>query len=141
MKTVLLSIALLVSGIGFAQSRTEKEISQLSTNRIQWLLANKADSLANLYDVNSITVHGNGLIKTAKEQLEDVRSGKIAYKRIDVTENTVKDFGNTQVLVGKGVFNIALGAQEFTYTMVYMEVYQKQGNGWKLIARQASEIH
>ncbi len=141
MRIVLLVIPLFISTLAFAQSKTETDITNLSGKRIKWLLEGKADSLALLYDENSITVHGNGLIKTAEEQLDDVKSGKITYKSIDVTENTVKDFGNTQVLVGKGIFTISLGGQELTYTMVYMEVYQKQGGQWKLVARQASEVH
>jgi len=141
MKIILVLTAIFVATVSFAQSKTETDIINLSAKRIQWLLEKKSDSLASLYDENSITVHGNGLIKTAKEQLDDVKGGKITYKSIDVTENTVKDFGNTQVLVGKGVFKISVNSQELTYNMVYMEVYQKQGKMWKLVARQASEIH
>jgi hypothetical protein len=141
MKLILVITAIFATTVVSAQSKTETDIINLSAKRIQWLLEKKADSLALLYDENSITVHGNGLIKTAKEQLDDVKGGKITYKSIDVTENTVKDFGNTQVLVGKGVFKISVNGQDLTYNMVYMEVYQKQGNQWKLVARQASEIH
>ena len=141
MKIILVLTAIFVATVSFAQSKTETDIINLSAKRIQWLLEKKSDSLASLYDENSITVHGNGLIKTAKEQLDDVKGGKITYKSIDVTENTVKDFGNTQVLVGKGVFKISVNSQELTYNMVYMEVYQKQEKMWKLVARQASEIH
>ncbi len=141
MKLSLVITAIFVTTAVSAQSKTETDIINLSAKRIQWLLEKKADSLALLYDENSITVHGNGLIKTAKEQLDDVKGGKITYKSIDVIENTVKDFGNTQVLVGKGVFKISVNGQDLTYNMVYMEVYQKQGNLWKLVARQASEIH
>ena len=141
MKIILVVTAMFLASFSFAQSKTETEIIDLSKKRIEWLLENKADSLASLYDENSITVHGNGLIKTAKEQIDDVRGGRITYKSIEVKENTVKDFGSTAVLVGKGVFKISLNGQDMTYNMVYMEVYQKKDNQWKLIARQASEIH
>jgi hypothetical protein len=141
MKTILVITAVFFTTFSFAQSKMESDIIALSKKRIQWLLDRKADSLAMLYDENSITVHGNGMIKTAKEQLNDVKGGMITYKSIDVNENTVKDFGNTQVLVGKGVFKISLNGQDMTYNMVYIEVYQKKDNQWKLIARQASEIH
>lgn len=140
MKIILVVTSTLLTSFSFAQSKTETEIIDLSKKRIEWLLENKADSLAALYDENSITVHGNGMIKTAKEQLDDVKGGKITYKSIDVKENTVQDFGNTAVLVGKGVFKISLNGQDMIYNMVYMEAYQKKDNQWKLIARQASEL-
>lgn len=90
-----------------------------------------------LYDDNSLTIHNNGMIKTAAEHIEDVKNGKPVYKSIDIQKTTVKDFGNTAVLVGEGVFNIAMNNQTMNYNMVYTEVYMKKSNQWKLISRMA----
>lgn len=103
-------------------------------------MAGKVDSLAAIYDENSITVHGNGMVKSTAEHFNDVRSGRPVFKSIDIKESTVKDFGTTAVLVGKGVFSIAMNGQGMTYNMVYTEVYIKKHNQWKLIARQASMV-
>lgn len=141
MKIFLTTIALLVATLSFAQSQTESEIKALSAKRVEWLLKGSVDSLANLYGENSITVHGNGMIRTTAEHLNDIKSGRPVYKSIDVKETTVKDFDNTAILVGKGVFNISMNGQAMSYNMVYMEVYKKENDQWKLIARQASESH
>jgi len=53
---------------------------------------------------------------------------------------TVTDFGNTAVLVGKGVFNIEVSGSKMTANMAYTGVYLKSGKTWKLIARHASQI-
>jgi ketosteroid isomerase-like protein len=138
MKAIITLAALLFTAPAFAQSKTDSEIIALSKKRVQWLLAGNLDSLKNLYDENSITVHTNGLIKTAAEHFEDIRQGRPTYKSIDIKENTVREFGNTAILIGKGVFNIAMNGQAMTYNMVYTEVYQKKNGQWKLISRQAS---
>lgn len=140
MKIVLALAAFLLATLSFAQSKTEKEILSLSKKRVQWLLEGKVDSLATLYDENSITIHGNGLIKSTKEHLEDVRNNRPVYKSIDIKENTIKDFGTTAILVGKGYFSISMNGQDMAYTMVYTEIYIKKGKAWKLVSRQSSTV-
>ncbi|MEJ1242425.1 nuclear transport factor 2 family protein [Chryseolinea sp. T2] len=141
MKTLFTTlVAVLLVSASFAQSKTDAEIKKLSKDRIKWLLEGKADSLATLYDQKAVTVHGNGMVKSTEEQLQDVKKGVIKYNSIDVSEMTVTDFGKTAVLVGKGVFNIEVGGSKMTANMAYTEVYLKSGKTWKLIARHASPI-
>ena len=130
-------LLLLVAGKSMGQSKTAAEITALSKQRAAWLVAGRLDSLATLYDAHSITVHGNGLIKSTAEHFEDIRQGRPVYKSIKLGESTVREFGNTAVLVGKGDFHIAMNGQDLHCNMVYTEVYKKDNNRWKLIARQA----
>lgn len=141
MKTLITTlVALLVVSASFAQSKTEKEILALSSKRVKWLLEGKADSLATIYDSNSITVHGNGMIKSTAEHFEDIKNGRPVYKKIEIKEATVKDFGTTAILVGKGLFSISMGGSDMNANMAYTEVYIKKGKDWKLVARHASQI-
>lgn len=141
MKHSITTIAALLFFITtLAQSKTENEITALSNKRVKWLLENNSDSLAMLYDVNAVTVHGNGMVKSTEEQLQDIRKGLITYESIEIKETTVRDFGTTAILVGKGVFNIAVAGNKMTANMAYTEVYMKKSKNWKLIARHASEI-
>ena len=57
-----------------------------------------------------------------------------------IKESAVKDFGNTAVLVVKGVFSFSINGQDMTQNMVFTEVYFKKNNQWKLISRQASQV-
>lgn len=141
MKTLFTIASLLFATVSFAQSNTEADIKALSNKRIQYLLQGKVDSLATIYDEKSMTVHTNGMIKTATEHLEDVRNGRPKYKSIEVKSVTVNDFGTTAILVGQGIFSIAINGQDMSYNMVYTEVYQKENNQWKLIARHASSAN
>lgn len=133
-------MSVLIISAAHAQSKTETEIKKISKDRIKWLLEGKADSLATLYDQKAVTVHGNGMVKSTEEQLQDIKMGVIKYNGIDVSEMTVTDFGNTAILVGKGTFNIEVGGSKMTANMAYTEVYLRSGKTWKLIARHASPI-
>ena len=101
MKALLTIITFLFVTQAFGQSNTASEITALSKKRVQWLLEGKIDSLGTLYDQNSITVHSNGMIKSTLEHFEDIKNGRPVYKSIDVKDATVKEFGNTAVLVGQ----------------------------------------
>lgn len=141
MKTILLAIICLTISISsFSQSAVEKEVTSLSKKRVRWLLEGKVDSLATLYDENCLTVHGNGMVRTTAEHLKDIKEGRPTYKSIEVKETSVRDFGTTAVLVGKGVFNISINGTDMNANMAYTEVYQRKGKTWKLIARHASQI-
>ena len=140
MKSFFSIIAILFTSALFGQSNTESEIKKLSGKRVEWLLHNNVDSLVSLYDENSITIHGNGMIRTTAEHINDIKSGRPTYKSIEIKEASVKDFGNTAVLVGKGIFSISINGQEMTQNMVFTEVYIKKNNQWKLISRQASQL-
>lgn len=139
MKTLLTFVAFLSVSVSaaFAQSKTEDQIKVLSQKCVQWLLTRNVDSLKNLYDPNSITIHSNGMMRTGTDHLEDLKNGRPLYKSIDVKESSVKEFGDTAVLVGKGLFDITIDKQDMKYDMIYTEVYKKTGGQWKLIARQA----
>ena len=141
MKAILMmALVVLLATTSFAQSNTETEIKAISAKRVQWLLEGKADSLLTIYDENSMTVHSNGLIKSSAEHINDVRNGIPTYKSIALGETTVKYFGDTAILVGKGRFSITMAGSEMTLNMVYTEVYQKKGTHWKLIARHAGSV-
>lgn len=140
MKTLLIFISFMIATQSFAQSTTEAQIKALSQKRVNWLIAGNLDSLKNLYDANSITIHGNGImIRSREDHLADIKAGRPVYKTIEIKESQVNDFRDTAVLVGKGLFNIAMNGQDMNYTMTYTEVYKKEQGGWKLIARQAVE--
>ena len=140
MKSIFTVAAIFLGTLCFAQSKTESEILSLSKKRADWLLAGNIDSLANLYDVNSVTVHGNGMVKSGEEHLEDVRNKRPIYRSIDIKESFVRDFGNAAVLVGKGVFSISFNGQDITQHMVFTDVYLRKAGAWKLISRQASQV-
>lgn len=141
MKIIIATLTFVsIATFSFSQSKTETEIMTLSKKRVQWLLEGKPDSLAALYDDNSITVHGNGMIKSTSEHFEDIKNKRPIYKNIEIQQSTVKDFGTTAILVGKGVFSISMNGSDMIANMAYTEVYMKRGKVWKLVARHASQI-
>lgn len=140
MKKLLLtlSIALFAFSSTFGQS-TEETIKKLSMDKWQWMADKDVDKLDKLFDAKSKFVHMSGTWKK-DEELEIIKSGSIWYKKATVKDTAVEISGETAIVWNRITLdaivrgNVAI--TEFTVT----EVYQKQGNDWKLLALTFSSV-
>lgn len=82
--------------------------------------------------------HSSGRIETQKEYVDIVADKKTVYKSIELSKQTVAIAGNNAIVrhawesesgTGDGKWNVA--------KIGVLQVWQKQGNDWKLLARQA----
>lgn len=113
-----------------AQSTTESEIVRLSAEKYRWYVDRNVDLVEDLYEDALVFVHLNGHISNKSEWINEMRSGRFVYNKIDIREASAKAYGSTAVLVGKAVFTVNGGAR---YSLVYTEVYTKKNDRWKLV--------
>ena len=81
-KSVLLLVFLLVVLSGFAQSKTEQLVLDLSKKKFDWLINKQYDSLGFLMDDQLKYIHSNGWVQSKKEVIDDSKSGKLTYQKI-----------------------------------------------------------
>jgi len=113
-----------------AQSNTASEILDLSLEKFRWKTTGKFDLLADLFDDELVFVHITGHITTKDDWINQLKTGRFVYNKIEQKEASVKVYGNTAVLVGKATFTVNGGS---VYHLVYTEVYTKKNNQWKLV--------
>lgn len=128
--TFILLLSILWSVELFAQSAIEKEILELSQEKFRWKTSGKFDLLADLFDDELVFVHITGRITTKDDWINQLKTGRFVYNKIEQKEASVKVYGNTAVLVGKAKFTVNGGSE---YHLVYTEVYTKKKNQWKLV--------
>jgi hypothetical protein len=135
MKTTIIGLILIVmSTLGsFAQnSATEQEITKLSKDKWQWMADKDVDKLAQLFDDDSRFIHMSGTWGKERE-LEIIKTGSIWYKQADVHDVVVKVFGNTAILWNRITLVAHVRGNDVSTEFTVTEVYQKQGNEWKLL--------
>lgn len=137
---VLLVIAILVSGSVFAQSKAEQDVLNLSKRKFVWLIEKQRDSLDLLLDERLMYIHSNGWSQSKKEVFDDMQSGELIYKQIDVEATQVRLYGNTAIVTGTGRFQGSREDKEFDLPLSYTEVYVKQGKRWLLATRHANRM-
>ncbi len=96
-------------------------------------MANKnEDKLASLFHDDARFVHMSGTWGKERE-LEIIKTGSIWYKQADVHDVLVKIFDDTAILWNRITLVAMVRGNEAKNEFTVTEVYQKQGNTWKLL--------
>ncbi len=118
----------------------EKTILQLHESKFEWLVKKQYDSLKSVLDENLVYIHSNGWIESKDEIIADLKSGKLNYLGVKVTESKARIFKGTGIVTGKGTFNVVMDGKPIELQLMYTEVYIEKKKGWKLVSRHANKI-
>ena len=135
----LLSILLVSISSSFAQTAAEKELIQLSMDKWQWMSDKDVDKLDKLFDANAKFVHMSGTWKK-DEELDIIKTGRIWYKKATVKDTAVEIVGNAAIVWNRITLDAIVREQVAVTEFTVTEVYQKQGNDWKMLALTFSSV-
>jgi hypothetical protein len=141
MKTYLFGISLffLSASFSFAQTSTEQEIKQLSMDKWQWMADKDVTKLERLFDDKAKFVHMSGSWKKDRE-LEIIETGSIWYKNAEVHDTAIEISGNTALVWNRITLTAFVRGSDVVTEFTVTEVYQKQGEDWKMLALTFSSV-
>jgi len=140
MKRYTIVILLLLFGLtAYAQS-SEQAVLDLSKKKFGWMTRQSYDSLESVLDDRLLFVHSNGWTETKEEFIQDIKSGKLWYVDIEVTEATARMYSGTSIVVGKGKFKVLLEGSDLVINLYYTEVYVWKNDKWLLASRHANRL-
>jgi Domain of unknown function (DUF4440) len=142
MKRSILILVLIASLGAYGQSEENQKVNQLHLRKFDWLINKNYDSLNWLIEPGAKYIHSNGWIQSKQEVIDDLKSGKLNYTSVNVSESSVALYNNhTAVVTGKGSFKgLMPDKSEFNIHLLYTEVYVKHKKQWKLVSRQACKL-
>ena len=135
MKTKVLAFlfTLLFVQVGMAQQSNEAQsLIKLSQDKWQWMSDKDVDKLKDLFDDKSKFVHMSGTWKK-DEELDIIKTGRIWYKKATVKDTAVELFGNTAIVWNRITLDAIVREQVAVTEFTVTEVYQKNGDKWKLL--------
>jgi len=135
MKTTVLAFlfTLLFVQVGIAQQSNEAQsLIKLSQDKWQWMSDKDVDKLKDLFDDKSKFVHMSGTWKK-DEELDIIKTGRIWYKKATVKDTAVELFGNTAIVWNRITLDAIVREQVAVTEFTVTEVYQKNGDKWKLL--------
>lgn len=136
-----ISILLLITITAFAQNTAaEKYVNDFSVRKNQWLIQKNYDSLNLMLDKRCMYMHSNGWIQSAYEVIQDLQTGKLVYKKMEITESTARQFESMVIVTGKGNFEGTVNDKAFNLKLMFTEVYVKRKASWKLVTRQSTKL-
>lgn len=141
MKLYLLLIAFCtMSTISFAQSKDEKAvIASVESLRKAMVDADKA-TLEKLADTKLSYGHSGGKIENKETFVDNIVSGRSDFVTIELADQTVSVTGNTAIV--RHNLNAATNdnGKPAEVHLHVLTVWVKEGNAWKLLARQAVHV-
>ena len=112
---------------------SDEEIIRLSMDKFRWKTAVDVDRVEDLFDDELVFVHLNGHVTSKRDWIEQMRSGRFVYNRIEPHEMSAKIYGEAAVLFGKATFTVTMGGFKASYDLAFTEVYARKTGVWKLV--------
>lgn len=142
MKKHLLAFALFFVSTAWTLAQTstaEQEVIKISMDKWQWMSDKDIEKLTPLFHPHAKFVHMSGTWTTPRE-LEIIKSGSIWYKQAKVHDTAVEMVGNTAIVWNRITLEAVVGGNEVSTEFTVTEVYQKEGNDWKMLALTFSSV-
>lgn len=140
MKHYIFIIIFLLFSVGLYAQSSEQAVLDLSKKKFEWMTRLSYDSLESALDDRLLFVHSNGWTETKEEFIQDIKSGKLRYVEINVTEANARMYSGTAIVTGKGNFKVLLDGNELVINLYYTEVYVWKNDKWLLASRHANRL-
>lgn len=139
-KLILVTLISLFSNLIFAQSKDQLAVA----NVVESLRKAMEDGNRAVLDANThpnLTYgHSNMKLENKTEYVEAIASGNNNFSSITLSDQTIKISGKTAIVRHKFVADYTNNGQAGKANIAVIQVYQKIGKKWLLLARQAVKI-
>jgi hypothetical protein len=140
-RCLVLACLLLTVGILHGQSaKEEQKVINLSAAKYRWMVNLEFDSLQAVLHDRMVYIHSNGWSENKKELIDDLRSGKLIMKSVEVQSATAHLFNQTAIVNGQAKFVGEANGTAFSFDLLYSEGYIKENGKWLLISRLATKL-
>jgi ketosteroid isomerase-like protein len=92
--------------------------------------------LAQIFADDYVQYNEDGKAFTKQDVLNNFQTGAIRYPSIVSTGRKIRVFGDTAVVHGSELDEVEVDGKRSTVRYVYLDVLQKRGIEWKLVASQ-----
>ena len=143
MKKNLLVLFLLISLPFFSQTKKDKiadYIIALHQKKFDFMISKQFDSLSLILDADLKYIHSNGWVESKEDLLTNLKSDKLVYKKVTVSETKVTLTNHVAIVSGKGLFSVILENVKIEIPLMYSEIYVKKRGKWLLLHRHANKL-
>jgi hypothetical protein len=143
MKKNLLVLFFLISLPFFSQTKKDRiahHIIALHQKKFDFMISKQFDSLSLILDADLKYIHSNGWVESKEDLLANLKSDKLVYKQVLVSETKVTLTNHVAIVSGKGLFSVILENVKIEIPLMYSEIYVKKRGNWLLLHRHANKL-
>ena len=135
-----LALALVLIARGSAAADLDAEINALEEARYAALLAGDSHAFANLLGEDLFYNTASGLTLNKDQYVKQVRTGNVKVRAVRREPAKVFAYGDVAVITGVSHVEVTVNGEDMTLDSRYLHVWARQSPGWKLVARQATNL-
>ncbi len=117
------------------------EIDQLEDEWREAVLTSNTKALDSLLADDYMAITPSGTLQSREEALENLRSGRLHFTKLDVTDRKVRFYGATAVVTSLANIQAATPDGQVAGNYRYTRVYVRDAQGaWKIVSFEASRV-
>ena len=97
--------------------------------------------MANMLSDDYLGIYGDGTLATKAETLTGVQKGAAHFTQIDTSDQKIRVFGTTAVVVSKAEVAGTNDGEDISGRYRYTRVYHRSNGVWKIVSFEASTLH
>ena len=132
----------LYAGVALAQKHESRhEIDQLEDEWRDAVLTANTKALDSLLAYDYMAISPSGTLQSREEALENLRSGRVHFTKLDVTDRKVRFYGATAVVTSLANIQATTPDGQVAGNYRYTRVYVRNAQGaWKIVSFEASRV-
>jgi uncharacterized protein (TIGR02246 family) len=145
----MVSLLLLMTALSFARSqgnkppmsKAEQEISRLNQRWADAIAHGDMKTLEGLFSEDFVLTTGDGMLRSKKEELEDLKPGAdLKTYFFNLEDVRVKVYKDSAVVTGHAKWRINVKGRDSDIERRYTSVFVKQNGRWQIVAQHLSRI-
>ena len=146
MKIILLTVLFsMTAAVGLcatsaAGEARKQEILAAEKARIAALVSDDYAALDRILADDMTYAHSSGVVETKTQFLNELRSGRLKYKALDHSNQTVRIYGDAAILSGTTKVHAVSAGADVRPTLHFTTVYVRQNGMWRLASWQSTRL-
>jgi ketosteroid isomerase-like protein len=136
----VLAVLIAISPGSTIAASPEDEIEQAEQMRSQAIINVDMQALNAIYADEFFYNRASGDSVTKSEYLPLFASGEVKVHKMNYDGRKIRVYGDTAVVTGTQHGEVTVKGQDRTIHLRYLHVWVKKGGGWKLVAREATNL-
>ena len=118
----------------------EKELTQLTDQYIAALKGKDTAALDRIWGDDLTFINPSGVVLTKGQRLADIQSGANRFDSLEVSDKTVRVYGDVAVMTSLTTMKGQYGGQEASGQYRVTNVFARRGGGWQIVSLQMTPI-
>ncbi len=139
---LLLSLLLATSAPARAASKATASdvVKAAELERFQAAEKVDLDRLGKLLADDLTYTHSTGALQTKAQLLDDLKTGKLQFKKIEPGELQVRVYGATAIINGTAKFSVVQNGEAKDVNLRFTDVWVNHAGRWQLVAWQSTKL-